>query len=325
MATIRKRLSRGKTVYQVQVRVSGNHSSGTFGSRSDAQKWAADEEIRLKTGNHGIRSRTTNTLREFVNEYLKLPQISTTTASFLKTFLTDQIVGKPITSITVQDAIAYKTRRLERIKPHSLARELSPVRKMWAWVTALYDVPGCPFDKLGVSKKRTRRLRRLTKFENEIITTGTDKINDICQFAIETAMRRGEIARVRIEHVSGRELHIAKTKTDEERTIPLTKKAVSIIHKYAEGRQKGSLFGVCAGWITLKFVELKKANDIEGLHFHDLRHEALSRQDEAGLSIGELQIMSGHKSIAMLGIYIHGVRKNILRKMDKEYEQQERV
>lgn len=42
---------------------------------------------------------------------------------------------------------------------------------------------------------------------------------------------------------------------------------------------------------------------IEDLHFHDLRHEAISRAFEMGWSAAKVRMMSGHRSWSSLEIY----------------------
>jgi integrase len=49
---------------------------------------------------------------------------------------------------------------------------------------------------------------------------------------------------------------------------------------------------------------LKEAG-INGLRFHDLRHEAVSRLVEVGLGDQEVAAISGHKSMQMLKRYTH--------------------
>jgi integrase len=44
---------------------------------------------------------------------------------------------------------------------------------------------------------------------------------------------------------------------------------------------------------------------VEGLHFHDLRHEGISRLFEKGLILPEVMQMSGHTAPAMLMRYTH--------------------
>ena len=48
---------------------------------------------------------------------------------------------------------------------------------------------------------------------------------------------------------------------------------------------------------------LKRSQGIYDLRFHDLRHEAISRFFERGLSIAEVALISGHKDPRMLFRY----------------------
>ncbi len=53
---------------------------------------------------------------------------------------------------------------------------------------------------------------------------------------------------------------------------------------------------------------------IEGLHFHDLRHEATSRLFEKGLNSMQVAAITGHKTLQMLKRYTH-LRAEDLAKM----------
>nr|WP_280986995.1 tyrosine-type recombinase/integrase [Hansschlegelia quercus] len=41
------------------------------------------------------------------------------------------------------------------------------------------------------------------------------------------------------------------------------------------------------------------------LHFHDLRHEAVTRLFERGFNVVEVSTISGHKELRMLARYTH--------------------
>ena len=60
---------------------------------------------------------------------------------------------------------------------------------------------------------------------------------------------------------------------------------------------------------------LKRAK-INGLRFHDLRHEAVSRMVEAGLGDQEVAAISGHKSMQMLRRYTHLRAEDLVDRMD---------
>jgi integrase len=50
---------------------------------------------------------------------------------------------------------------------------------------------------------------------------------------------------------------------------------------------------------------VKEALGMTDLHFHDLRHEAVSRLVEIGLSDQEIASISGHRSMQMLRRHTH--------------------
>jgi integrase len=59
---------------------------------------------------------------------------------------------------------------------------------------------------------------------------------------------------------------------------------------------------------------LKNAQ-IDDFHFHDLRHEAVSRLFERGMNPMEVAAVSGHKTLQMLKRYTHLKAEDLLRKM----------
>ncbi|MCY1549947.1 Phage integrase family protein [compost metagenome] len=67
---------------------------------------------------------------------------------------------------------------------------------------------------------------------------------------------------------------------------------------------------------TKKWGELKKKLGMADLHFHDLRHEAVSRLVEAGLSDQEVSAISGHKSMQMLRRYTHLRGEDLVSRLD---------
>ncbi len=122
-------------------------------------------------------------------------------------------------------------------------------------------------------------------------------------------MRRNEILNIKPEHVKEQTLFIPHTKTGSPRTIPLTKRALCIL------KNAQLPFPMSANAVRLAWDRLKKKGNIKDLHFHDLRHEAISRFFEKGLSIPEVALISGHKDVRMLFRYTHLKAEDILRKL----------
>lgn len=64
------------------------------------------------------------------------------------------------------------------------------------------------------------------------------------------------------------------------------------------------------------WTDAKRAAGLEDFHFHDLRHEAVSRFVKAGLSDQEVSAISGHKSMQMLKHYMHFRAEDLVQKLD---------
>jgi len=128
----------------------------------------------------------------------------------------------------------------------------------------------------------------------------------IIEFALETAMRRGELVDMRWTHVdlAKRILHVPVTKTETPRYIPLSTKAAEILRGLPR-RIDGRVFGVRPQSITQAFERACSRAKIVNLTFHDLRHEATSRLFERGLNPMQVAAITGHKTLQMLKRYTH--------------------
>ena len=60
----------------------------------------------------------------------------------------------------------------------------------------------------------------------------------------------------------------------------------------------------------------REKTGITDLHFHDLRHEALSRMASKGLNLGELKAQSGHRTTAILANYLNALPSDVAKKLD---------
>jgi integrase len=65
------------------------------------------------------------------------------------------------------------------------------------------------------------------------------------------------------------------------------------------------------------WLAIKARLGMADLRFHDLRHEAVSRLVEAGLSDQEVAAISGHKSMQMLKRYTHLRAEDLVAKLDR--------
>jgi integrase len=96
---------------------------------------------------------------------------------------------------------------------------------------------------------------------------------------------------------------IHESKNGYSRTIPLTTKAIALLHELQTG--VGQVFPISANALRLSWARVTRRAMLENFHFHDLRHEAISRFFEMGLTVPEVASISGHRDIRMLMRYAH--------------------
>ena len=75
------------------------------------------------------------------------------------------------------------------------------------------------------------------------------------------------------------------------------------------------LFPISEHAVTVAFTRAIKKSNLSNISFHTLRHEAITRFFEMGLTIPEVASISGHKSWSMLRRYTHISCKEVAKKI----------
>ena len=137
------------------------------------------------------------------------------------------------------------------------------------------------------------------------------------EFAIETGMRRGELLKLRWEDVNlGRKTALIKeTKNGDSRKIPLSVAAIRTLSGLPR-HLGGNVFPVTPNALRGVWRRAVKKVGIDNLRFHDLRHEAVSRLVEDGLSDQEVSAISGHMSMQMVKRYTHLRAEDLVERID---------
>jgi integrase len=109
-------------------------------------------------------------------------------------------------------------------------------------------------------------------------------------------------------------VYLPNTKNGSERTVPLTTSASKVLEMAINhpirpvdtdlifwGEAKDKVTGERKPYdFTEAWEEARESAGLPDLHFHDLRHEVVSRLVEAGLGDQEVAAISGHKTMQML-------------------------
>jgi len=314
MASIRKFNNK----WQVQIRRKGHRSiNKSFLYRKDAETWSRSKERELDDGGisidrSGLKSISLGDLLIRYRDTVSIKKRgSKSEVYWINAFLNHPSSKLKLSEVTSQTFARYRDERLISIKPSSISREFSVYRHALQIAIDEWEIPlgENPLLKVTLPKYYDRRNRRLDPVEFTIIVEYCQAhqqpdLLDVIIMAIETGMRRGELLRVTNDHYNAkaRTLHIPHTKTGYPRTIPLTTKAVAIVGNLQPMQMvySKSTEGFMSAW-----QRLIKRTGIVDLRFHDLRHEAISRFFEMGLSVPEVALISGHRDYRMLQRYTH--------------------
>ena len=120
-------------------------------------------------------------------------------------------------------------------------------------------------------------------------------------------MRRSEILDLTWKDTSLEQqlAYLPLTKNGTSREVPLSTKAVDTLRSQRSCQDTPTTFPVNANAFMLAWESLRKRADLCDLSFHDLRHEAISRLFEMGLTIPEVAVISGHKDARIIFRYTH--------------------
>ncbi|ELE9707366.1 site-specific integrase [Enterobacter cloacae] len=250
------------------------------------------------------------------------------------------LASRNMDEITTVDIAAYRDERLMQCNPRT-GNPISgnTVRLELALLSSLFGIARVEWGtcrsnpvelvrKPKVSKGRDRRLtsseeRRLSRYFRE----RNLMLYIIFHLALETAMRQGEILNLQWEYIDLQHgvAHLPDTKNGSSRDVPLSRKARNLL-QMMPAQLKGKLFSYTSSGFKSAWRNALKELSIENLHFHDLRHEAISRFFELGtLNVMEVAAISGHRSMNMLKRYTHLRAYQLVSKLDARRRQTKKI
>lgn len=278
-------------------------------------------DMTLREAFETYRARVSILKKGYAQEKYRIEQIC-------RSFLGEKIV-REITSV---DVATYRDQRLTTINQKTQKTlSSSTVRLEMSLLSNLMDIgriewgicDSNPVKNVKKPKSPPGRDRRLTAREERLILRychnhSNPELYSIVVLALETAMRQGEILGLSWEHINlkSRIAHLPDTKNGSKRDVPLSARARdALIRLGVKTKGKVTNYGSNGLKSTWRFMLIKLG--IEDLHFHDLRHEAISRLVELGtLDLLEVAAISGHKSLAMLKRYTHLRAQRLVRKLE---------
>jgi len=311
--------------WTVRVRKAGVNRSATFRTKADATYWAAQLENEITLGKLG--KEPDRPFSDLIERYIKEvtpPKRGARAEEFRLNRMVglgkekdgqprkrDELANVRLPELSTEHIAAWRDRRLKQVSVASVLREWATLAHAcavavaeWKWLTVN---PCVGVKKPEPPKARTRRIpddeiERIllaSGYQREIRPeTQTARVGAAFLYAIETAMRAGEICNQRWEHIDleRRVVHLPKTKNGHARDVPLSKEAVRLL-----GQMEGNaeVFGLKAASLDALFRKIQAMGGLGDPHFHECRAEGPAARAANG-GVKSLAKISGHRDLRIL-------------------------
>ena len=242
----------------------------------------------------------------------------------LKAICRRPICRNSIASLSPAKIAAYRDLRLKEVAPGTVVRELAYLssiinhgRREWGIhannPVALVRKPTQP-----KGRERVLSLVERERLLVELQPTGRRNtwMPTVVILALETAMRRSELLALRWGNINleRRTATLQMTKNGESRIVPLSTTAIQTLTSMPKS-VCGAVFPITSCALAANFNNAVERAKLPDLHFHDLRHTAITNMANKLPNLIELAAVSGHKSLKMLQRYYHPDVEDLARKL----------
>ncbi|WP_285351876.1 site-specific integrase [Pseudomonas sp. ME-P-057] len=331
MASYRKR-SGG---WRAEVAKLGVRDSQTFDTKAAAVAWATAREVEIASQNGKSRSTVAMTLSEALRRYKR--DVSPTKAgqrwealrldNFDKSL---EWVGELMSSITSDQIAQWRDSRLKTVQTSTVRREMTLLSSVFEiarteWKACLVNPvrdtrrpSNMPHRERRVAQSEiTALINRLGFVEGQPPTTMLQELAYAFLIAIETAMRQGEILGMTAKWVKlpERFVRLPKTKNGSSRNVPLSRRAGELLEPLYRGKGPDDrLFRLESGSADTLFRRIRDELKIDGLTFHDTRHEAITRLARK-VDVLDLARITGHKDLKSLMVYYNATAAELAERL----------
>lgn len=304
----------------------------TFDKEREALAWIGWRETELKKpGALDRASAPSSKLSDAIDRYIKeKSDMGRTKEQVLRSIKDYKIADMDCSAIRSEDIVAFARELLAGDRrPQTVGNYVSHLAAIFrlgrpAWgmeldVQVMRDAQMVLRD-LGATAHSSKRDRRPTLAELDLLmqhfvnrqlrAPQSAPMHLIVAFAIFSTRRQEEITRIKWNdldeshsRVLVRDMKHPGQKKGNDVWCELPPEALTIIKSMP--RTKPEIFPYSTDAISAAFTRTCKLLDINDLHFHDLRHEGVSRLFEMGRTIPLAASVSGHRSWNSLQRYSH--------------------
>lgn len=316
---IPKPIQRGST-FRITVTFDKKRYSATRDTAKECEQWAALKLLELKTGrvNEGQDTKIPLPFNKLCERYYLDKAIKFKSKDLIRNKFNniERILGdlatKSIYDFKPQDIVQWRNKRILEVQSSTTLREFAMFASVFSYAQKeLFIIENNVWQvvvKPDKGKPRQQRIlpdaeKQLIKFFKWNPDTKPVRVMHYVSwsmlFALETAMRRGEILAMKRSHIKDGFVHLPMTKNGESRNVPLSKEAKRLLALIPEGQEFIAPVKVKSFHRTWHRVRMEAA--LTEINFHDTRHEAITRMVKVRkLPVEILAKITGHKTINIL-------------------------
>ena len=325
MATIRKLKSKR---FLAEVRKYGQRTSKTFDNKTQAMAWAAETEQSLSPDGL-VKGKTLGDLfTRYRDEISPNKKSHRSEHNRLNKFSREPLAQVLLVDIRQHHFDEWITQSLKQIKSSSVDRDLNLLSsvfeqaKRWRWINnnPIREIkrPKNPQPRdRRISEQEITRILDALQFDGQTVTENRHFIAVAFLFALETAMRQGEIWGLTWQDVYLDQcfVRLHDTKNGTKRDVALSKEAIRLLKLLPQAHTiNHRVFPTNQASSAVIFRRALILAGIKELTFHDTRHEALTRLARK-LEVLDLARMVGHRDPRSLMIYYNATAEEIAQRL----------
>jgi integrase len=335
MATFYKRNGARGVRWTARVRVQGREATKTYGSKAAAESWARNQETAIEEGKFKPTDpRAGAIFADLVDAFLShrrdVRKAPGKTFAHVLSRLKDKCGLEPAATLNAAYWRRYASRRMaDGVASQTAVSDLAYAASVLAHARReglIADASGPGEARLlikgeGLRVASRQREGRINDAALDALLAACDNVTSsipmgaLVRFALATSMRRGEILKIkwsdldeagRVILIRGRKHPSDRERVDEVPLMPAHQvwprwDPLAIIK--AQPRAGPCIFPYQGDSVGERFEKACAIAELDGVVFHLLRHESLTRYAERGLDVLRLQLIGGHRDLRHLARY----------------------
>lgn len=247
---------------------------------------------------------------------------------------TDFLNKKQITQVTSvsQEHIEEFKNYLSKQKytKKSISRKLNSLKTFFRHLKENGLINQDPAASVEHPKYEIQPPRVLSKMEYRALRDACrddPRMAAIIEIFLQTGLRIGELARLELDNISEKDIHVRAYESHSERTVPLNQPAKNALDRYFEVRpntKSRAVFVTKTGRpvlvrnIRASISRFFRIAGIKKATVNDLRHTFIVHQLSSGTSVTTVQRLVGHKRLSTTEKYLDLVEEKAEEKMKLE-------